>query len=126
MITLEDYYMGRDKEYPPTDSARINATKTVEKANALLDRFGQRRSVRSGYRPESINAATPGAAPHSKHITCEAIDLSDLDRALTTWCLSNLSVLEKLGLYMEAPECTPSWLHVQIVAPRSLKRIFLA
>lgn len=126
MITLEEYYMGRDKKYPDqlTDELRLNAQDTVDKANQLLARFGESRKVNSGWRPPAVNAAIPKAAKKSNHMRCLAIDLDDDDGDLDDWCMSNLSVLEELGLWMEHPAATKGWCHVQTVPPRSGRRVF--
>lgn len=43
MITLKDYYKGRDKQYSKdlTDNVRTNAEKLLLKVNEMLSRFGQ-------------------------------------------------------------------------------------
>lgn len=125
-ITLADYYAGRDVSYASelTGDLRLNAQRTVSLANALLDRFGQYRSVNSGWRPALVNATTPGAAQNSKHMLCQAIDLHDPDGDLDEWCLDHPDVLEQLGLWQEFPGSTKGWTHVQIVPPKSGKRVF--
>ena len=126
MLNLSDYYMGRDKRFPDelTDEKRSNAEETIDKANQLLERFGETRKVNSGWRPASINKSTVGAAPKSKHMECLAIDLEDKDGSLDAWCLENLEVLQEIGLWLESPDATPNWCHVQIVPPRSGNRVF--
>ena len=126
MITLADFYMGRDRRFPDelTDEKRSNAEEMVDKANELLTRFGETRKVNSGWRPASINKATVGAAPKSKHMTCEAIDFEDKDGSLDAWCLENLDVLQEIGLWLEHPDSTPNWCHLQTLAPRSGNRVF--
>ena len=118
--------MGRDRRFPDelTDDKRSNAEEMIDKANQLLERFGETRKVNSGWRPASINSATVGAAQKSKHMTCEAIDLEDKDGSFGRWCLENLDVLQELGLWMENPEKTKTWVHVQTIAPRSGNRVF--
>jgi len=118
--------MGRDRRFPDelTDEKRSNAEEMVDKANELLTRFGETRKVNSGWRPASINNATVGAAKKSKHMTCEAIDLEDKDGSLDAWCLENLDVLQEIGLWLESPDATPNWCHIQIVPPRSGNRVF--
>ena len=96
----------------------------IDKANQLLERFGETRKVNSGWRPASINKATVGAAPKSKHMECLAIDLEDKDGSLDAWCLENLEVLQEIGLWLESPDATPNWCHIQIVPPRSGNRVF--
>lgn len=125
MITLKEFWMGRDAHFPPDDKMKFNADEIVRRANILLTLSDMERGVRSGYRPASINSLVPNASPHSKHMTCEAIDIEDNDGKLKSWCLANLDQLEKIGLWIESPEYTPSWLHCQIVAPASCHRVFI-
>jgi hypothetical protein len=124
MISVAEYYMGRDKKYPLNDTLRANAEELVEKVNQLLSRFGEGRRVSSGWRPPQVNAATPGAAKRSLHMTCEAVDLEDEDGQLDDWCLDNLEVLQEIGLWLESPAATRRWCHLQIAPPRSGKRVF--
>ena len=140
MITLADYWMGRDASHGlqlGTD-LRANAQRTVSIVNALLvlakgagvtleesPRTGS--IVTSGWRPADINNATPGAAVRSKHITCQAIDLFDPDGDLDDWLLAEAEspdggVLGDLGLWLEHPAATKGWAHVQIVPPGSRRR----
>ncbi len=123
-ITLADYLMGRAREYPLSDAKLANAQLMVAATNALLSRFWEDRKVVSGYRPAAINAKTPGAAPFSKHLTCRAVDLEDKDKALARWCQSRPELLAACGLWMEHPDDTPTWCHLQIVPPGSGKRCF--
>ena len=126
MITLTDYYMGRDGLYPAelTPALQANAGVIVERANALLARAACSCEVSSGWRPPAVNAGVAGASRTSKHLSCQAIDLEDEDGSLDAWCLAHLEVLEELGLWLEAPEATPGWCHLQTVPPRSGNRVF--
>lgn len=138
MITLEQYWMGRDAKYPAecTPEIRVNAYQIVAKVNTLLamaevDGVEPALSVRgdhvaSGWRPEAVNDATANAAKNSKHCSGQAVDLADgAGRALARWCLANLDVLEQVGLWMEDPRWTPSWVHLQLVPPGSGKRVYV-
>lgn len=126
MITLADYYMGRDVEHADelTEEKRANAVATVSKVNLLLVAFGHSRKVNSGFRPAVVNAATVGSAKFSKHMTCQACDISDFSGSLDAWCMNNLEALERIGLWLEHPDSTASWCHVQIVPPGSGNRVF--
>ena len=132
MITLTDYFMGRDKQYPDelTDEIRSNAAETVARANLLLSSYRmltkdeEIRKVNSGWRPALINAATPNAAPRSKHMLGLAIDISDPEGDLDEWCMDNPDILQTIGLWLEHPSCSKGWTHVQIVPPKSGKRVF--
>jgi hypothetical protein len=124
VITVAEYYMGRDKKYPLAEQQRENAEETVAKANLLLSRFGEARRVTSGWRPPAVNTATPQAAKRSLHISCEAVDLEDEDGTLDDWCLENPGILQEIGLWQEHPAATKGWCHLQIAPPKSGKRVF--
>lgn len=121
MITLVEYFQGRDKEYVDelTGELIANAEITVKKVNELLSLFGETRKVNSGWRPASVNASIPNAAPKSKHITCQACDLDDPEGDLDLWCMENQYKLEVCGLWQEHPSATKGWCHVQIVPYKS-------
>lgn len=130
MITLADYMMGRDETDPPSEEMRKNADETIYLANLLLSWYyhdkpdAEKTKVTSGYRPSSVNANTPGASARSKHLTCQAVDLSDPEGELDDWCMENQKTLEQVGLWLEHPSATKGWTHWQIVPPRSGKRVF--
>ena len=141
-ITSDDYFTGpgkvrRDLAYPDDMSAEIrnNAAELVSKVNLLLFSMAQDgvplkvdpttgSLSHSGWRPPAVNAATKGAAKKSNHMVGLADDLFDPDGALDAWCLTNLHVLEEIGLWLEHPDATPGWCHVQIRPPRSGSRVF--
>jgi hypothetical protein len=127
VISVEEYLTqhGRGHESELTDEMLTHAKVVVDKANELLTLFGEERGLRSGWRPQSVNDATPNAAHHSTHITCQAIDLDDDDRRLQEWCAADKGAnLIPLGLYMENPIATPNWTHVQIAPPGSGQRVY--
>lgn len=124
MITLEQYWMGRDATHGAelTDELRANAAETVRLANVLCERYEQLTGmlaptyINSGWRPKSINAATPGAATGSKHLTCRAVDLDD-NGPFDRWCMEHPEILAEVGLWQEHPGWTNGWCHLQIVPP---------
>lgn len=138
MIILDDYWMGRDKQFPTLLTEQIidNAREVLGRVNLLLSwaiadhvqpaldpRTGTH--VASGWRPPAINDATANAAHGSRHLTGEAIDLRDSGtRDLARWCLKNIDALEEIGLWMEDPQWTPSWVHLQILPPGSHRRVY--
>ncbi len=138
-ITLAQYWMGRDVAYPlaMTPAIAAAARTTVDLANKLLattESFGvhlMRNSqtgslVSSGWRPPQINASTPNAAPNSKHMTGQAVDVYDPDGDLDEWLMGpdGQKALIALGLWLEHPSATKGWSHVQTIPPRSLNRVF--
>ena len=137
MISVHDYYMGRDVEYRLllTPELRANAVETVRRANLLL--FAAFTAgvyldpdpttgtlVSSGWRPPAVNANVKGAARRSKHMTCEAIDINDDNGELDEWCMSNEAFMAEVGAWLEHPAATKGWCHWQTVPPKSGKRVF--
>lgn len=134
MITLDDYKMGRDKQFPSewTDEVEANAVELLRRVNALLEELGYANPVvSSGFRPAAVNAATAGSAKHSNHMMGLAIDIRDeADQPLANVLLNTLELLEKHELWMESPDNTKGkytpWVHLQSVSPRSGNRVFIA
>jgi hypothetical protein len=120
--------MGRDAEYPlaMTPDIEHNAEILLGLVNILLTRYGGHPKVRSGWRPPAVNAATPNAAPNSKHMSGQAIDLADPDGDLDDWLMSAIGQdhLATIGLWMEHPAATKGWSHLQSVPPKSKNRVF--
>ena len=142
MITLEQYFGGRRETHPTECSPSIedNAGRAVPIFNALIE-AGEADGVEfpiqpsgdfegsqlaSGWRPPSINGATKGASATSRHMTGEAADMYDPEGAIDAWLMSERGqqALALIGLWMEHPDSTPGWAHVQTVPPRSGNRVF--
>lgn len=103
---------------------QTNAIDLLKKVNTLLERFGEYRSVNSGYRTKSDQMKINPKAPKSKHCTCQAVDLEDRRGTLDEFCSKNVVILKELGLYLEWPGATPNWCHLQSVSPASGNQIF--
>jgi hypothetical protein len=138
-ITLGEYLQGRDAIYPAELTTEIgaNAATTVKLVNSLLavmEAEGMKLEahpvsqslITSGWRPPQINRQVKNAAPKSKHMTGEAVDLYDPEGDIDNFLMSGQGqrVLASLGLYIEHPSATKSWSHIQIVPPRSQQRVF--
>lgn len=125
-ITKLEILMGRDtqyaKDYTPEISANIDSLLiALNKFRAIYDKP---MTVSSGWRPASLNAKVPGAAKKSNHIIGLACDFKDSDGALDAYCLANQDVLKECGLYLEHPDNTPGWCHLQSISPKSGNRTF--
>lgn len=64
------------------------------------------------------------SAMGSSHLYGCAVDISDADGKLKAWCVANKAKLVECGLWMENPDKTPKWIHLQSYAPKSMNRIF--
>lgn len=128
-ITLDAYFHAMKRVEDPSMIVRGNAHVLITKVNALLAEIdlpeAQQPRINSGWRSTRYNATVPGAAPNSKHITGQAIDLADDDGMLDDYLFARPQRLIDHGLYLEHPASTRRWTHLQSVAPRSGNRIFM-
>lgn len=139
MITAKDVIDSSGK-FPErsafaSEEVRTNAAITAAALTRLETSFGRLLILSSGYRPQHVNAQTDGAALNSLHMTALAGDAEDHDRELAIFCLSDLALLEHFGLYLEDPRYSRRrhpdtkkwmfWVHLQIVPPKSGKRVFI-
>ncbi len=126
-ISKSELLMGRDQTYPNDYTQEIsdNLDNFLIPINKIRDVWGKPMIVNSGWRPPSINASTPGAATHSKHMLGLAADISDIDGSLWKWVLENLQLMKDLGIYMEDKRWTPGWVHFGFGPPASGQRIFV-
>lgn len=125
----EEYTKGRDKDAPLSSEQEENMDRLLQALDILREKYGKSLVISSGYRPAAINSSV-GGAKKSNHIECLAVDfVDDAKQTLGKWCLSNLIVLEELGLYMEDLRHTKgvstNWVHLQLKKPLSGKRIFI-
>lgn len=127
MITLKDWitasgkYPEREKSAELTDDVKANAQRLLSAVNAFLSDLGWKGSVSvsSGFRPASVNANIKGAAKKSAHMTGLALDILDPKGQLGKRIREEKGeLLRKHGLFMEALESTPTWVHLDLV-PRT-------
>lgn len=111
MITLKEYLMGRDKEFPLDMLQAQNAADLLARINWLLGTLKIKAKVSSGYRPTAINKSI-GGAKMSTHTVCAGIDLYDPDGMLAAKMLDHLDLLEQCGLWLENPKYTKNWVHL--------------
>lgn len=60
----------------------------------------------------------------SSHLYGAAVDVGDSDGKLKAWLKANPNKLVECGLWMESPEYTKTWCHLQSYAPASFNRVF--
>lgn len=127
MLSKDELLMGRDKQYPQAYTQQIsdNLDKLLVVMNQVRMAYNIPMTVNSGWRPPQINEATSNAAQGSNHLWGLACDIADADGSLWKWVLSNLKLMQQLGLYFEDKRWTPTWVHFQIVPPHSNKRIYV-
>jgi len=126
-ISKKELLMGRDVQYASDYTQEIsdNLDRLLIPINKIREAWNIPMTVNSGWRPPSINASTPGAAPGSKHMLGLAVDISDTDGSLWAWVLQNLQLMSDLGIYLEDRRWTKTWVHFQLGQPKSGHRIFV-
>ena len=110
-ISKNEVLMGRIKEEELSPELKVNLDVLVKALNVIRSAYGKPMSVSSGYRSPDKNAAI-GGSKKSHHMTCKACDFKDADGKLSAWCLVNQDLLEANGLWLENPEFTKGWTHL--------------
>ena len=117
MITREEILKGQT--IPPEFEA--NLAELLKRLNKFRAIYGKPMTVVSGYRTPEHNKAI-GGAKLSRHCVCMACDFADFDGQLKEWIEDHPDVLKECDLYMEAPESTPTWVHLDILTRKT--RVF--
>lgn len=124
MISFNDYVTASGKYPERLNSPELTADKVgnahdlLDKVNALFAELGVTgSSVSSGFRTSAVNAGTFGAAPHSHHMTGDAVDIEDADGKLHALMKANAATLDRYALWFE--ERQGGWQHIQRVPPGS-------
>lgn len=123
MISVEMYLMGRDKDFPLDMLQTRNMAELLSRVNWLLGILNKKTFVTSGYRPSAINK-TIGGAKMSTHTMCAGIDLHDPDNSIGKFLKNNIRFLEEVNLYLENPDFTKGWAHLQTRKTKSGNRVF--
>jgi hypothetical protein len=111
MILPKEYLMGRDRDYPLDVRQALNMAELLVRVNALLSAIGEKARVSSGYRPSAINK-TIGGAKMSTHTMCAGVDL--VGQKIGMFLKANIAILEEYDLFLENPDFTPKWTHLDI------------
>lgn len=123
ILTSDGKYKERKAEALLSKEIVASAIDLADRVTRLLTQYGSRPGVSSGFRTASANAGA-GGARRSSHMSGQAVDLIDPDGKLDAWCMANLKLLERAGLYLEHPDSTKTWCHLQTRRPGSGNRVF--
>ena len=99
-----------------------NLEDLIRKVNALGYQPPMRATscLRSIADQQRINPSAMG----SSHLYGAAVDIADSKGELAKWLETRHATLMNCGLWMENPEKTKGWVHLQIFAPKSMNRVF--
>jgi hypothetical protein len=124
VLTSDDKYPEREKSDECDSEVRAAAADLAERVSKLLDELGKSARVSSGFRTQSANKAV-GGAKTSNHLTGKAVDLEDTDGSLGRDILKRIDLLATHDLYMENPQYTHGWVHLQTEPTKSGRRVFV-
>lgn len=99
---------------------RINKVRTAYNIPMIVT-----SGLRSNDQQTQLIAQGKSNATHSKHLIGAAVDIQDLDGSLAKWTHDNEQLMVEIGLWMEATESTPGWVHYQIFPVPSGNRFFI-
>ena len=126
---MKDFSEVNPHNYKTNPSMDKNLKVLYSRALELQEAIGRDLLITSGLRSDEqqqeLIAQGKSNAPHSKHCAGAALDLLDEDGSLGKWALDNLDFLTTMGIWIEDPSHTNGWLHIQIMAPKSGKRVFI-
>lgn len=115
--------------YQITPVIQNNLNILYDRLKEVQDAYGKNLVITSGLRSneqqEELRLQGKTNAIHSKHLAGAAVDILDEDGSLSKWVSENLDLMEKIGLWMEDFNYTHGWVHFQMMAPFSGKRIFI-
>jgi len=125
ILTSQGKYTARAYHPECTEQVQENAGELARRVNALLEDFFK-VWLYSGFRTSTANAGTPGASTRSAHMEAMALDLMTLGHYLKEdWKINrDRSLLVKHYLYLEDPDFTPRWTHLQTRPTKSGLRVF--
>lgn len=135
-ISLAEYFGAYAAHKDATALVKANASAMLRAVNALYAAAardgcelpdnpatgsGVSGNGHGGFRPQDCAVG----APNSTHKTGHAVDRYDPRREFAAWCLAHPQALARLGLHMEDPRWTPSWVHLQDVPPASQRLVYV-
>ena len=121
MVTMQEL---NSKNYTLTEEQKLNLGKLYIAINNIRTAYGKSMKVTSGVRSMEDQMRINPSAPKSKHLLGAACDISDTNGDLWKWLMVNMQLLIDNNLYLEDKSATPTWVHFQIIGPKSGKRIF--
>lgn len=126
MLTLDNYVGVHKQSKDWNEQTKLNADDLIAKVNKLLN-YAAEDGVQlktnpktgsfvsgetfGGFRPQNC----PIGAPKSTHKIGKGVDIFDPSNALDTWCMGHQKKLEECELWMESPDATNTWCHLQSV-----------
>lgn len=113
------------RNYPESPEQNLNLNTLFERLQKLCDMGAPIEHCNSGLRNMADQMHINPKAPKSKHLIGAAADIADPKGELRKWVRANMDKLEKVELWIESLDHTPTWVHFQIFPPKSGRREFI-
>lgn len=110
-FSLGEFYAGYKPEDIPAE-VKKNLTNTCDVFNIWGRQYPKPVLIKRGYRDPTLNKKVGGSIT-SPHLLGLAADCVDKDGQLALWFMNHTELLKELGLYMENPQKTIGWVHLQ-------------
>jgi uncharacterized protein YcbK (DUF882 family) len=132
-ISLKELIKDVEFSSLPSD-VQANLMELLEKINKIRKAYSKPMTVTSGLRDmadhlriyKAKGITDPAKIPmKSRHLKGAAVDIADPKQELQKWCLDNIKKLEEIDLWCEDFAYTSTWVHFQIIPPKSGKRFFV-
>lgn len=113
-----------------------NLEDLLVKLNAFRSAYGKPLRVTSGYRSLEKHLAIyaakgitdktqiPMKSNHLFGLAADLVPIEDDVKHFQDWILANVKLMEEIGIWFEDFDYTKTWVHVQIVPPKSGNRFF--
>lgn len=133
MMTLKEL-LGKYELKDVPKEHQDNLMTLLERISKIRKDYNKPMKVTSGYRSmedhkriyKQKGITDENKIPmKSRHLVGAAVDISDPKGELQKWCNDNVKVLEEVQLWCEDFNYTQSWVHFQIIPPKSGKRFFI-
>jgi hypothetical protein len=113
LLTTSGKYLDRANSSELTPEVLEGAQAFLVKLNGFLAELGITQvQLSSGFRPSTVNAGIANASPRSMHQLARAVDIIDQSGFIDSLIQSRPDLLKKYGLWLEHPEATPGWSHI--------------
>jgi Peptidase M15 len=120
LLTASGKYPERTKHKELNDELIANGEDLVSTVNDFLSEAGiQVGKISSGFRPSDVNSKIANAAKRSLHTRCLAVDFEDPTGEIAKKCKAVPHLLKKYKLFLENPEYTKGWCHLDKSPTRS-------
>lgn len=113
-----------NQKYITTKEQLENLERLADAVSVIEDMMEKKFLVTSGLRSPQDQLRINPSVRNSAHQTGEAVDVFD-DSSIYGFCIDNVDILIRIGLYLECRTYTPRWVHFTIRPPKSGMRFFI-